>query len=104
MIAFGTLLQKRKYIRKHIRENDSIKNCLDHVEYYRTNHKTFVIISSPYSKTDTPVYLSQGWKKINQLYNRDATTYLKEIPARYLADKKLQTQMKSNTKSCKTSS
>lgn len=57
---------------------------LDHVECYLNKGGDYVIISSPYDKTQDEKYESLGWIKVEPLYSIDnkAITYLKIVKSR----------------------
>ena len=50
----------------------------DHIEYYRTYDKKYIIVSSPYLDNDE-IYINLGWVKIYKLYSTDSSTYIKFI-------------------------
>lgn len=55
----------------------------DHVEYYRTKNREYVILSSPYKENDE-FYREKGWEKKYNLYSEYAITYvkIKDMPRR----------------------
>jgi hypothetical protein len=73
-----------KYVRMHIYVGSSgeyIYNDMDHIEVYKTHHKNYIVISSPYAPTRSDEYYDiHGWIKIYNLYYHDADTYMKHIP------------------------
>jgi hypothetical protein len=73
----------KKYIRcppRYILKETYNNTLFDHVEHYRTNNRTYIIVSSPYAPNVDELYESIGWTKIYKLYTNSATTYIKILP------------------------
>jgi len=66
---------KEKYITT-IQEKEG--KIFDHIEYYYTHDKKYILVSSPYNDKDE-IYSNLGWEKINKLYCTCASTYIKFI-------------------------
>ena len=76
-----------KYIEKQIQNEIDLGIC-DHLEYYKTNDKRYIIISSPYKligetkiKTENE-YNQNGWAQFLDLYSTNTSTYIKILDSR----------------------
>lgn len=72
------------YVPNPLNQNDH-----DHVEYYFTNDKRWVVLNSPYGldKTDRDARLGAlGYRKIFPMYDTYATTYAKVLVEQTLTD------------------
>ncbi len=71
-----------KYIKKQIQNEINLGIC-DHLEYYKTNDKRYILISSPYKLIgETKIrieneYNQNGWAEFVDLYSTNTTTYIK---------------------------
>jgi len=54
------------------------KSYHDHMEYYYTHDKEYVVISSPYSRDEEVdlFFHKEGFSKIYDMYSKDAYTYV----------------------------
>jgi len=76
-----------KYIERQVQNEIDLGIC-DHLEYYKTNDKRYIIISSPYKligetkiKTDNK-YNQNGWAQFTDLYSINTSTYIKILDSR----------------------
>ena len=76
-----------KYIEKQI-QNEVDLGIIDHLEYYKTNDKRYILISSPYKKEglskikETNGYEQNGWAQYIELYSINTSTYIKILDSR----------------------
>jgi hypothetical protein len=52
---------------------------IDHIEVYTTNDKKYILVSSPYTDSQTQLYEQSGWTLIYPIYGNDASTYIKIV-------------------------
>lgn len=73
---------KKQFPRAHIRYDEILTHDLrDHIEYYKTEYNTIVVIFSSYDESDsyTNMVVNCGYSMIPKLYNKQANTFIKEI-------------------------
>lgn len=62
------------------------ENGFDHTTCYKTNHNTYIVITSPYKGSiwglnqEGVLNVSNTWTEIEPLYNMNARTFMKEFP------------------------
>jgi len=76
--AFGIKEKCRKtpvYLLEFLRRRDRL---FDHTEVYETKDKKYVIVNSPYctSPENEARLIEMGFVKYNQMYSKDATTFV----------------------------
>jgi hypothetical protein len=76
-----------KYITNQIQNEVNLGIC-DHLEYYKTNDKRYILISSPYKligETKNRIeneYNQNGWVQFVDLYSTNTFTYIKILDSR----------------------
>jgi hypothetical protein len=73
-----------RYLEEEIWEmrREMIDIRFDHMEFYLTENRTYVVICSLYGPfNDKVVHL--GWTPINKLYSTQAHTFMKTFPFKY---------------------
>jgi hypothetical protein len=53
---------------------------LDHTEEYKTNNKSYLLVSSPYRIDQKQLYEESGWTQIYPIYTEDSYTFVKLVP------------------------
>ena len=73
-----------QYINDEIRkmETEIGFGILDHIEFYKTNDRKYLLITSPYNDKNMSKYEEIGWNEIYKIYSIDASSYIKIFPMR----------------------
>lgn len=72
--------KKSHLIPRHVYKQFATIKDSDHNETFISSNKNYILISSPYDKTDETPFIENGWTKYLNLYADSATTWYKIVP------------------------